>query len=103
MASQTKIKWVNSSQTLLKINNRVINLASTTQIILDEDLSESEPPHVTFYFAAPIGNYLEPNNVPSWPESDAASWWLTYSGEEAEEIRKFFGYSIEDEDHEDLK
>jgi hypothetical protein len=36
----TKIEWVNSSQTLLKIDNRIINLAAVTQIILNEDLED---------------------------------------------------------------
>lgn len=88
------IEWINSSQTLLRIDNRIINLAKVTQIILNEELSETATPHVTFYFGAPIGNYLEKNNVPSWPESDANGWWLTYNDEDAEALRAFFGFPL---------
>ncbi|MEG4294625.1 hypothetical protein Q5692_38345 [Microcoleus sp. C2C3] len=48
----TKIEWVNASQTLLKIDNQIINLAALTQIILNEYLDDDEVPHVTFYVSA---------------------------------------------------
>lgn len=90
----THIEWVNSSQTLLRIDNRIINLGNGTQTIRNEKLSETETPHVTFYFGVPIGNSLEENNVPSWPESDATRWWITYGGEDAEALRAFFGFPL---------
>jgi hypothetical protein len=88
------IEWLNSSQTLLRIDNRIINLANVTQIILNEKLSETASPHVTLYFGVPIGNSLESNNVPSWAESDATGWWLTYKEEDAESLRAFFGFPL---------
>jgi len=88
------IQWVNNSQTLLRINNRIINLSVVTQIILNEELSNTDPPHVTFYFGLPIGSSLHHrDNVPSIPELAPSSWWITYSGDKAEKIREFFAES----------
>ncbi|MGL5879819.1 MAG: hypothetical protein ACRC2V_18845 [Xenococcaceae cyanobacterium] len=89
-----KIKWLNSSQTLLMIDNRIINLALSTQTVLNEELgAESGIPHVTFYFGVPIGNDLHPDdNVPASPDETADSWWITYGEEKAEQLREFFGF-----------
>ena len=88
-----KIKWINSSQTLLMVDNRIINLSATTQIVLNEDLgAENGIPHVTFYFGVPIGNSLHnQDNVPTSPEEPPDTWWITYGDEKAEQLRKFFG------------
>lgn len=89
----TKIQWVNSSQTLLRIDNRIINLGAVTQIILNEELEENIPSHVTFYFGSPIGNSLHRENVPVSPETNPDSWWITFGEEKAVKLREFFAFN----------
>lgn len=89
----TKIEWVNASQTLLKIDNQIINLAALTQIILNEDLEDDGVPHVTFYFGVPVGNSLHRSNVPVSPETNPDTWWITFGEEKAEKLREFFGFN----------
>ena len=89
----TKIQWVNSSQTLLRIDNRIINLGAVTQIILNEKLEENVPSHVTFYFGSPIGNSLHRENVPVSPETNPDSWWITFGEEKAVKLREFFAFN----------
>lgn len=63
-----RIEWIDSSKTLLRIGDRVINLAMVTQIALKEEMDfdeddypEGNLPQVTFYFGVPVGSTLGPD------------------------------------------
>ena len=85
------IRWVNTSQTLLQVGEKIIPISSILLIEFSEtwvfeDTVDEEPNCFVFYFSIPIIDSTERIKL----KNGLAAWAWVFDGDWAEELRKFF-------------